>query len=285
MIFAHEKETGKLTAVLEADDSTQVYQCLPTVCMNPVCDCNDVFLKFERSGETHNIGINLEDKTLIERDNVSTIDAFAAQVFDLLDESDFKILKNVYWTHKQIGTETADFSQLKVEFPKDDIERDGILIIYNKVLPYANRFEVTIGGMRYIAEDQYCVRNKCHCTETLLCLYPLINVDADAYTEVEPVDLALITWVDCQSKKWVPDDKSRVGQLNIMQTRSALENRYQNLYDIVRQRHQRLKLLYNNYLKTLPSEKSQKVGRNESCPCGSGKKYKKCCGSNSAFLA
>ncbi|MDD2598327.1 MAG: SEC-C metal-binding domain-containing protein [Kiritimatiellae bacterium] len=23
---------------------------------------------------------------------------------------------------------------------------------------------------------------------------------------------------------------------------------------------------------------SQKTGRNESCPCGSGKKYKKCCG-------
>ena len=26
------------------------------------------------------------------------------------------------------------------------------------------------------------------------------------------------------------------------------------------------------------SEKKQKVGRNEPCPCGSGKKYKKCCG-------
>ena len=25
---------------------------------------------------------------------------------------------------------------------------------------------------------------------------------------------------------------------------------------------------------------SQKVGRNEPCPCGSGKKYKKCCGSS-----
>jgi uncharacterized protein YecA (UPF0149 family) len=24
----------------------------------------------------------------------------------------------------------------------------------------------------------------------------------------------------------------------------------------------------------------EKVGRNDQCPCGSGKKYKKCCGSN-----
>jgi len=31
-----------------------------------------------------------------------------------------------------------------------------------------------------------------------------------------------------------------------------------------------------NPVKTKIAEK--KVGRNESCPCGSGKKYKKCCG-------
>ena len=30
---------------------------------------------------------------------------------------------------------------------------------------------------------------------------------------------------------------------------------------------------------------SQKVGRNDPCPCGSGKKYKKCCGSGAALLA
>jgi preprotein translocase subunit SecA len=27
-----------------------------------------------------------------------------------------------------------------------------------------------------------------------------------------------------------------------------------------------------------PQEEAQPVGRNEPCPCGSGKKFKKCCG-------
>jgi SWIM/SEC-C metal-binding protein len=27
-----------------------------------------------------------------------------------------------------------------------------------------------------------------------------------------------------------------------------------------------------------PNQAGEKVGRNEPCPCGSGKKYKKCCG-------
>jgi uncharacterized protein len=29
-----------------------------------------------------------------------------------------------------------------------------------------------------------------------------------------------------------------------------------------------------------PSVRIRKVGRNEPCPCGSGRKYKRCCGSN-----
>ncbi|MCK4260989.1 MAG: SEC-C domain-containing protein [Halanaerobiales bacterium] len=31
-------------------------------------------------------------------------------------------------------------------------------------------------------------------------------------------------------------------------------------------------------VKKEPIVKGEKIGRNEPCPCGSGKKYKKCCG-------
>ena len=31
-------------------------------------------------------------------------------------------------------------------------------------------------------------------------------------------------------------------------------------------------------VKAQPVVKPEKIGRNEPCPCGSGKKYKKCCG-------
>ena len=34
--------------------------------------------------------------------------------------------------------------------------------------------------------------------------------------------------------------------------------------------------------RTVVKTKSQKVGRNDPCPCGSGKKYKKCCGRDEA---
>ena len=40
------------------------------------------------------------------------------------------------------------------------------------------------------------------------------------------------------------------------------------------------KELYHNQKKSKTVIKEQKVGRNEPCTCGSGKKYKKCCGAN-----
>ena len=38
------------------------------------------------------------------------------------------------------------------------------------------------------------------------------------------------------------------------------------------------KRLYLEQKKSGTVVKEQKVGRNDPCPCGSGKKYKKCCG-------
>lgn len=39
---------------------------------------------------------------------------------------------------------------------------------------------------------------------------------------------------------------------------------------------------YENYappeINHVPIVKQPKIGRNDDCPCGSGKKYKKCCG-------
>jgi preprotein translocase subunit SecA len=36
---------------------------------------------------------------------------------------------------------------------------------------------------------------------------------------------------------------------------------------------------YPDYTPNIPvKEHQRKIGRNEPCPCGSGKKYKKCCG-------
>ncbi|WP_206154721.1 SEC-C metal-binding domain-containing protein [Clostridium beijerinckii] len=53
---------------------------------------------------------------------------------------------------------------------------------------------------------------------------------------------------------------------------------YHKLFDFVE------KNKYENSLEDekiqLPIKNDPKIGRKDSCPCGSGKKYKKCCGKN-----
>lgn len=43
---------------------------------------------------------------------------------------------------------------------------------------------------------------------------------------------------------------------------------------------ERRKELYKEQKKSGTIVKEKKIGRNDPCPCGSGKKYKKCCGAN-----
>jgi len=63
---------------------------------------------------------------------------------------------------------------------------------------------------------------------------------------------------------------------------SKLHESIPNISSILKERHGTLRLLYENYKRKTKigthDISRKKVGRNDPCPCGSGKKYKMCCG-------
>ena len=64
---------------------------------------------------------------------------------------------------------------------------------------------------------------------------------------------------------------------------SLTKKQFENVYNIIDKYKNDIPIwIYNGYTKrevnSMPKEK--KVGRNDPCPCGSGKKYKQCCGKN-----
>jgi tetratricopeptide (TPR) repeat protein len=66
--------------------------------------------------------------------------------------------------------------------------------------------------------------------------------------------------------------KKRLAKENIENTIECwkkLSYEHENMKDAI--------TFYQDMVNSLPSTSSQKTGRNEPCPCGSGKKYKKCC--------
>ncbi|HPO48868.1 MAG TPA: SEC-C metal-binding domain-containing protein [Spirochaetota bacterium] len=54
-----------------------------------------------------------------------------------------------------------------------------------------------------------------------------------------------------------------------------LKRHYRMFKDIIDKKYNENKMIFND---NLPIVNANKTGRNDLCPCGSGKKYKKCCG-------
>ena len=65
---------------------------------------------------------------------------------------------------------------------------------------------------------------------------------------------------------------------------SGLKTAHPDLATTLRERHRQLRYLFGRVKRERHAEMQaerdagEKVGRNDPCPCGSGKKYKRCCG-------
>ncbi|MES3021723.1 MAG: SEC-C metal-binding domain-containing protein [Pseudomonadota bacterium] len=71
-------------------------------------------------------------------------------------------------------------------------------------------------------------------------------------------------------------DPSKNGHALLARLWLAYRQRHTDHIARLSRRYQTMKSMGERIAFNQPAE-SHKVGRNESCPCGSGKKYKKCC--------
>ena len=86
-----------------------------------------------------------------------------------------------------------------------------------------------------------------------------------------------------KKRRWTLEEKLEEPPVPVKSIVGAFLTRF-DAYKLVRQRRRTLRALYaGNRHKFQPEpiepiRAAAKVGRNDPCPCGSGKKYKKCCG-------
>jgi hypothetical protein len=151
------------------------------------------------------------------------------------------------------------------------MEQNGDMLAYNDVLPYGDQLLFTIIGKKWIILDQYCLQPKCSCTEIVLS-FSLIKDQARRQKATSSF------WLDYKKKKWTPIENEPF-PVDVEALRSTIEAQLPDFYEALANRHKKLKKIYANSKKKPPGQPIHlaKVGRNDSCPCGSGKKYKKCC--------
>ncbi|MCL7488002.1 MAG: SEC-C metal-binding domain-containing protein [Desulfobulbaceae bacterium] len=284
-------ENGKrCRAALLENDAETVYDVTFDVCANPTCTCNVVHINLTPIPDGHGMGepaptrtvpVDVERRKPADKGEVKKRGPardFAKKLIKLMDEEDFQFLLTRYLAAKKHRTDTARPEDINAWFEYDKIEEEGLLTAYKDILPYAELFLVSLDGEECAVLDLYCLKNGCSCTETGLNIYRIKPGGAALGREI------VCFFVDYRKKKWQPADSIGTGKgwIDQQTARQAIEEQIPSIYARMKERHGRLTKIYSHCRRKQlgigdgPAQ-AVKIGRNAPCPCGSGRKYKKCC--------
>ena len=182
---------------------------------------------------------------------------------------------------------TMDVAKVSLPDSPDDITEDGSLVGFGEIFPFAECFEFELDGEQWAADDQYCVMPDCECRDVVLSFLHLLPAQGRSGIVKEPIPAARY---DYKRNKVTVESKPAAGEPSLATLVKAVREAHPSFVEDVRHRHEQLKTLYLRTVlakgppdgtlgpgKTVRRD-DPKTGRNDPCPCGSGKKYKKCCG-------
>jgi len=261
----------------------ECYAASLSFCPSPTCVCGIVDLSVvleRRAADSASADskcyfqVDILNRTLDNAgEKTSKYDRNFGKAFvSCLEEQDWALLYELYGRYKRQIYDQARDEELDTDFPESDIERDGAMMDFHEILPFAEPRAIELDGELHVLLDQYCVRMDCGCTETAVNL--IAEGDGENILDEYPA-----VFIDYESGNWRIVERGGREKVFFSQVADTLKaGDYPGWF---RDRHSRLKSLYRLYKKRHPSTKclstGKKVGRNEPCPCGSGKKYKKCC--------
>ncbi len=268
-------------------------------CKNLWCDCNEAILNFIETDELQqpiinpirfNIYLNLEtgqeNKKQERHENVQLlVDEF---INDLSDETKTQFKKN-YNAAKENRVNVENFLNNKSK----KITK-GNLVSYSEV--FSDKGGMAYGGRGagfsfnreddiYYIDDLYCINPDCECKEVKLVFFRLreqtgqISQSFDATITLNG-KFKIEDNYECTGKEarnivdeWKRSDRNAT---------EVLKKRYAKMKEIGQRLFKKemgeMRKTEKKVEKVKNVEKKEKIGRNMPCPCGSGKKYKKCCG-------
>ncbi len=286
------------TELMRVDDKTVDFDRALThvdmiICQNPYCKCANVDLVFLTAEQHKNdsegilVGIDLINRQLdgvvdtaykIQEEHREKVAEISTILEKNLTEEDWTLLVSVMLEKKEelIADMPPSTDNYMYNFTTEHIIDSSLMVCYLEIYPLSHVFEVSKDGVDYKIVDRYCKNPECDCKQIDIQLFKTGEVEMKmnfGYDyEKDKTDNKKYNWVIRQLKENYPE-----WQLTI--TLRALRVRQLYLEHILR-----LLELRNSKLAAVdisPAQKTiaqkRKIGRNETCPCGSGKKYKRCC--------
>ncbi len=248
-------------------------------CTNPLCICTDFLLLFyELSGS------ECKGELLSFRLDIGTWEV-AAERFERRKDLGEKIIKEFrsgldnslkdmflsrFKSAKKLG------KQNPLESIKPSMITDSKCFAYTEVFDEDNSVFM-YKGAKYIVIDHYCMNPDCICNEAVL---EFINIIPER--KEQKAKFAVRLKLDelkytIEFNNTTQKELDEISQyyLNTCKDRiTAYRNHYRKMKELGKKILQKHGIIESRSIDTI-----DKVGRNDLCPCGSGKKYKKCCGS------
>jgi hypothetical protein len=162
---------------------------------------------------------------------------------------------------------------VKHQFPVKDIENEAAMVSYASVLPFDEKLVFAHDSREVFVEDYYCLKSDRNSTSVHLVFHEKPATEGSKATL-----LGSLTYrYDSRTDSF--DGHSTGSREYVGALLSILKINHPDLASVLRRRHRSLQILYGNSQRYRGSPAfSSKVGRNDPCPCGSGRKFKHCCG-------
>ncbi len=163
---------------------------------------------------------------------------------------------------------------------------DGLLTPFVEVFPWGLALYFQLKDEIWAVDDHYCVQPNCQCKVALLNFLKLVDASGKKTTSLK--DSPAIRY-DHSSGTTLETFRGAPGHPDPAVLLAALKCTHPMMHLMLEFRHLMMQKLYllraaeklrskiNSLQVSTGVRRAPKVGRNEPCPCGSGKKYKHCC--------
>ena len=278
------------------DSPVRCHEAILAICHKPRCRCCNIRFQWlpaaanalaAAAPPAREFWFNLNEKSILltpelekEPETLRLAEILRAE----LTEADQRQLREWFLAAKLATIQTTPAAEFDItNLPDAD---DGRMVGFVEVFPCGLALNFTWNNEAWAVDEQYCVQPRCECKETILSFLKLIDAAGQRTTKIEDPPTLRYNYHTQASK---PVARGTAGSPSLDGLLSALKHEHATLNAQLELRHLIMQSLYARHylarsttrlqsLSNFPgSAVSRKIGRNEPCPCGSGRKFKQCC--------
>ena len=276
---------------LREDAPVHCHEAALAVCDEPRCDCASIQFQWQQPPETPtgvpvspvcDFWFSLDDNSVhLTRDLDNDPESLRlAEIINAeLTEPQRRQLLDWYPAAKLALIQSTPIDKIDIaDLPS---AYSGEMIGFVEVFPFGLALNFPWDDEKWAADEQFCVQPGCKCTDTVLSFLRLEDASGPFIPAIGDYPALRYNYTSGATKIAV---RGPVGSPPLADLLAALKREHADLNSQLKARHALMQSVYARHDQEqaklrlqFQAKAAPQFGRNDPCPCGSGRKYKQCC--------